>query len=60
MRPRRACAAGGGYGTYLHEHLPGSQLVVIDTPGHRAHLTAPAQTLNEIEDFLDIAQLVDY
>jgi sigma-B regulation protein RsbQ len=47
-------------GTYLHEHLPGSQLVVIDTPGHCAHLTAPAQTLNEIEDFLDIAQLVAY
>ncbi len=47
-------------GTYLHEHLPGSQLVVIDTPGHCAHLTAPAQTLNETEDFLDIAKLVDH
>ena len=47
-------------GTYLHEHLPGSQLVVIDTPGHCAHLTAPAQTLNEIEDFLDIAKLAVY
>ncbi len=47
-------------GTYLNEHLPNSQLVVIDTPGHCAHLTAPSQTLNEIEDFLDIAKLVAY
>ena len=47
-------------GTYLHEHLPNSQLVVIDTPGHCAHLTAPAQTLSEIEEFLTIAQLVAY
>ncbi|WP_223653098.1 alpha/beta fold hydrolase [Hymenobacter psoromatis] len=42
-------------GIYLHEHLANSQLVVIDTPGHCAHLTAPAQTLNEIEDFLETA-----
>lgn len=42
-------------GTYLHEHLPDSQLVVIDTPGHCAHLTAPSQTLAEIEDFLQEA-----
>ncbi|NML67670.1 alpha/beta hydrolase [Hymenobacter sp. RP-2-7] len=39
-------------GTYLHEHLPDSQLVVIDTPGHCAHLTAPSQTLEEMDDFL--------
>jgi len=39
-------------GTYLHENLPDSQLVVIDTPGHSAHLTAPDQTLSEIEYFL--------
>ena len=39
-------------GSYLHENLADSQLVVIDTPGHSAHLTAPEQTLNEIERFL--------
>ncbi|RZK22848.1 MAG: alpha/beta hydrolase [Hymenobacter sp.] len=42
-------------GTYLHENLADSQLVLIDTPGHSAHLTAPQQTLHEIERFLQIA-----
>ncbi len=42
-------------GTYLHENLPDSQLVVIDTPGHSAHLTAPQETLREIERFLQVA-----
>lgn len=39
-------------GLYLHEHLPDSQLVVIDTPGHCAHLTAPGHTLVEMKNFL--------
>jgi sigma-B regulation protein RsbQ len=43
-------------GTYLNENLMDSQLVVIDTPGHCAHLTAPAETLREIEFFLSIPQ----
>ncbi len=42
-------------GTYLHENLADSQLVVIDTPGHSAHLTAPQETLREIEQFLQMA-----
>jgi sigma-B regulation protein RsbQ len=41
-------------GTYLNENLMDSQLVVIDTPGHCAHLTAPEQTLREIEYFLSL------
>lgn len=41
-------------GTYLHEQLVNSHLAIIDTPGHCAHLTAPAQTIHEIEDFLEI------
>lgn len=40
-------------GAYMHEYLPDSQLIVIDTPGHCAHLTAPAETLREIEHFLE-------
>jgi sigma-B regulation protein RsbQ len=39
-------------GKYMHEALANSQLAVIDTPGHSAHLTAPSQTLHEIEKFL--------
>ena len=42
-------------GNYLHENLADSQLAIIDTPGHCAHLTAPAQTLREIEKFLQVA-----
>jgi sigma-B regulation protein RsbQ len=42
-------------GTYLHENLADSQLVVLDTPGHCAHLTAPRETLHEINQFLRIA-----
>jgi len=43
-------------GTYLSENLMDSLLVVIDTPGHCAHLTASAETLREIEYFLSIPQ----
>jgi sigma-B regulation protein RsbQ len=42
-------------GTYLQENLVDSQLVVIDTPGHSAHLTAPKEVLHEIEQFLQVA-----
>jgi sigma-B regulation protein RsbQ len=41
-------------GSYLNENLINSQLVVIDTPGHCAHLTAPEQTLREMEYFLSM------
>jgi sigma-B regulation protein RsbQ len=42
-------------GEFIHESLADSQLVVIDTPGHCAHLTASDQTLREIEKFLEVA-----
>jgi len=42
-------------GTYLHENLVDSQLVVIDTPGHSAHLTAPREVRHEMEVFLQVA-----
>lgn len=42
-------------GTYLLENLADSQLVVIDTPGHSAHLTAPGEVISEIEHFLQVA-----
>ena len=44
-------------GMYLHENLADSQLVVIDTPGHCAHLTAPDQTLREMEKFLQASSV---
>jgi sigma-B regulation protein RsbQ len=42
-------------GNYINENLADSQLVVIDTPGHSAHLSAPAETLREVEKFLQLA-----
>jgi sigma-B regulation protein RsbQ len=42
-------------GNYINESLADSQLVVIDTPGHSAHLSAPEDTLQAIEKFLQIA-----
>jgi sigma-B regulation protein RsbQ len=42
-------------GNYINESLADSQLVVIDTPGHSAHLSAPEDTLHEIEKFLQTA-----
>lgn len=42
-------------GNYINENLADSQLVAIDTPGHSAHLSAPTETLREIEKFLRTA-----
>lgn len=47
-------------GNYIHETLADSQLVVIDTPGHSAHLTAPDQTLQEIEKFMNLVSACAY
>ncbi|TPG62366.1 alpha/beta fold hydrolase [Hymenobacter nivis] len=45
-------------GHYLHEQLSDSQLGIIDTPGHCAHLTAPADTLAAIRRFLPAPEAV--
>jgi sigma-B regulation protein RsbQ len=42
-------------GNYMNENLADSQLVAIDTSGHSAHLSAPQETLREIEKFLQTA-----
>ncbi|MET0339644.1 MAG: alpha/beta hydrolase [Polyangiales bacterium] len=39
-------------GTYLHEHLPGSSLRVIENIGHCPHLSAPAAIADAMKDFL--------
>lgn len=39
-------------GQYVHEHIAGSTLSVINTSGHCPHLTAPELTLEVITDFL--------
>jgi len=39
-------------GDYLHQHLAGSRLQVLDVVGHCAHLSAPEQVVDAIRDEL--------
>jgi sigma-B regulation protein RsbQ len=39
-------------GEYVHRHLAGSRLVVLDATGHCPNLSAPEATIAAIADFL--------
>ncbi|WP_422388742.1 alpha/beta fold hydrolase [Hymenobacter cyanobacteriorum] len=52
VQPARDMMVPLGVGYYLHEQLPDSQLVIINTSGHFPHLTAPEATLAAIGRFL--------
>lgn len=39
-------------GQYLHEHLAGSTLTILDTEGHYPHLSAPVATIAILERYL--------
>ncbi len=39
-------------GQYVHQHVPGSRLAMLDTVGHCPHLSAPEATIAAIRDFL--------
>lgn len=39
-------------GEYLHAHLSGSKLVVMDATGHCPHLSAPAETIAAMKAYL--------
>jgi sigma-B regulation protein RsbQ len=45
--------APAAVGRYVHQHLPGSRLVMMQATGHCPHLSAPAETAAAIHDFLD-------
>ncbi len=40
-------------GEYVHEHLPSSELVLLDATGHCPNLSAPTETVAAIEAFLE-------
>jgi sigma-B regulation protein RsbQ len=40
-------------GEYVHQHIRGSRLALLDATGHCPHLSAPNITVRAIEDFLD-------
>ena len=39
-------------GEYVHDHLAGSELVLLDASGHCPNLSAPAETIAAIEGYL--------
>jgi sigma-B regulation protein RsbQ len=39
-------------GRYVHEHLAGSQLVVLDATGHCPNLSAPGQVVSAMKHYL--------
>ncbi|AYA36060.1 alpha/beta hydrolase [Hymenobacter oligotrophus] len=44
-------------GSYMHRHIPGSELVLLDTSGHCPHISAPEVTIAAIENFLAAARM---
>jgi sigma-B regulation protein RsbQ len=40
-------------GEYVHDRLPDSRLVVLSATGHCPNLSAPAETVAAIKEFLD-------
>jgi sigma-B regulation protein RsbQ len=40
-------------GEYVHEHVAGSRLVLLDASGHCPNLSAPRETIAAIREFLD-------
>jgi sigma-B regulation protein RsbQ len=43
-------------GTYVHHHVPNSQLVVMEATGHCPNLSAPEETVSVINQFLQSLQ----
>ena len=39
-------------GTYLHDHIPGSTLAVIENIGHYPHMSAPVESAAAMSAFL--------
>lgn len=40
-------------GEYMHEHLPNSELVILKATGHCPNLSAPEETIDAIQKYLD-------
>ncbi|UOQ68503.1 alpha/beta hydrolase [Hymenobacter volaticus] len=44
-------------GTYMHQQMPDSELIVIDTSGHCPHLTAPEATISAVSRFIGFMRI---
>jgi sigma-B regulation protein RsbQ len=52
VQSREDVIAPPSVGRYVHEHLPGSELVVIDSVGHCPNLSHPALLVGAMRDWL--------
>lgn len=52
LQSRDDIVASEGVGRYVHEHVPGSQIVLLDATGHCPNLSAPREVIAAIRDFL--------
>jgi sigma-B regulation protein RsbQ len=52
LQCREDALAPPSVGAYVHEHVAGSTLTVLDTVGHCPHLSAPDQTIAAMRAFL--------
>lgn len=41
-------------GEYIHAHIQGSTLKVLDVQGHCAHMSAPGLVIDALHDFIDV------
>jgi sigma-B regulation protein RsbQ len=53
MQSARDLIAPLAVGTYVHEQLAGSQLIVLDTTGHCPHVSAPHVTIAALRAYLE-------
>ena len=52
LQSRDDIVASEGVGRYVHEHVPGSQIVLLNATGHCPNLSAPREVIAAIRDFL--------
>jgi sigma-B regulation protein RsbQ len=54
LQHARDALAPLGVGEYVHSHLAGSQLKVLDSTGHCAHLSNPELVIDAMRDYLGV------
>lgn len=52
LQSRSDVLANPSVGEYMHQHMPGSQLVMLDTEGHCIHMSDPEKVVDELLAFL--------
>lgn len=53
LQPHFDAIAPPDVGRYVHEHIEGSQLVVMEAKGHSPHISDSQETIAHIQSFLD-------